>query len=121
METSKESTRVLDVSKTSSLADFFVLASATNTTQAKAAADEIVVQMKRLGHAPRSKEGMEGSDWILLDVGDILIHIFLDTAREVYALDNLWKEAVPVHIPQHYYFSSEEAEAATEDTERSYF
>lgn len=104
--------KVFDVSHTSSLADYYVLASATNTTQASSMADDIVRNLKRHGMSFLSKEGVNGSDWILLDAGDIIVHIFLDAAREVYALEDLWLEAKPISIPQSYYFSSEDAEAA---------
>ncbi len=112
--------KVLDVSKTSSLSDFFVLCSASNLTQAHSMADEVLVQMKRCGYQAVSKEGWSAdSDWILLDMGDIIVHIFLETSRSVYDLDNLWSESRPVEIPQEYYFSSEDAEAALDD--KDYF
>jgi len=104
--------KILDVSNTSSLSDYYVLASATNTSQASSMANTILTQLKRHDLNFLSKEGMNGSDWILLDAGDIIIHIFLDTAREVYGLESLWTEAEPVEIPQSYYFSSDDAEAA---------
>lgn len=104
--------KVFDVSHTSSLADYYVLASATNTTQATSMADDIVRSLKRHKMEFLSKEGMQGSDWILLDAGDIIVHIFLEAAREVYGLEELWQEAKQIKIPQSYYFSSEDAEAA---------
>src|SRR5690606_703851 len=67
--------KILDVGKQSSLADFFILGSATNTTQAQAMAAEVILQMKRAGHEIVSREGMNsGADWILLDIGDIIVH-----------------------------------------------
>lgn len=104
--------KVFDVSHTSSLSDYYVLASATNSTQATSMADSIVRSLKKHNMHFLSKEGMNGSDWILLDAGDIIVHIFLDTAREVYGLEDLWLQAKPVSIPQSYYFSSDDAEAA---------
>lgn len=105
--------KILNTKKTSSLSDYFVIASATNSTQAAAMAEDIMVQLKSHGCTVRSREGLSGSDWILIDFGDIIVHIFLETARDVYSLESLWKEAIPVHIPQEYYFSSEEAENAS--------
>lgn len=115
--------KVFDVSHTSSLSDYYVLASATNTTQASAMADDVTRSLKRHGMNFLSKEGMNGSDWILLDAGDIIIHIFLEAAREVYGLEELWLEAKPITIPQSYYFSSEDAEAAEklDDKGRDFF
>lgn len=115
--------KVLDVSHTSSLSDFYVLGSASNSTQASAMADEIIRSLKRHGMNFLSKEGTSGSDWILLDAGDVIIHIFLEAAREVYGLESLWTEARPIAIPQSYYFSSEDAEAAEkiDDKGRDFF
>jgi len=112
--------KVMDTSETSSLSDYFVLCSATNITQAQSMAEDVLVQLKRHGYQAISKEGWAAdSDWILLDMGDIIVHIFLENSRTVYDLDNLWNEAKPVEIPQEYYFSSEEAEAAIDD--KDYF
>ncbi|MCF8057738.1 MAG: ribosome silencing factor [Bacteriovoracaceae bacterium] len=115
--------KVFDVSHTSSLSDYYVLASATNTTQANAMASEIVRCLRNHELNFLSKEGVNGSDWILLDAGDIIIHIFLETAREIYGLEELWTDAKSVSIPQSYYFSSEDAEAAgkLDDKGRDFF
>lgn len=115
--------KVFDVKSTSSLADYYVLASATNSTQANSMASDITRSLKKYGMNFLSKEGTNGSDWILLDAGDIIVHIFLDTAREVYGLEELWKEGKLVSIPQSYYFSSEDAEAAQklDDKGRDFF
>tara|TARA_R110000868_G_scaffold352079_1_gene613308 strand:+ start:1307 stop:1777 length:471 start_codon:yes stop_codon:yes gene_type:complete len=101
--------KVLDVAKQSSLADYFVMGSATNSTMAKAMADEVIFQMKRAGHSIVSREGMASTaDWILLDIGDIIVHIFLDSSRSAYDLDGLWNTAKHVGIPQDYYVSEED-------------
>ena len=104
--------KVFDVSHTSSLSDFYVLASASNSTQANAMAGVIQKQLERNGMNFISKEGVNGSDWILLDGGDIIVHIFQETARDVYELESVWKDAKPIQIPNSYYFSSDEAEAS---------
>ncbi len=115
--------KIFDVSHTSSLSDYYVLASASNTTQASAMAEDVIRSLKRHGMNFLSKEGVNGSDWILLDAGDIIVHIFLEAAREVYGLEGLWLEAKPVAIPQSYYFSNEDAEAAEklENKDRDFF
>ncbi len=115
--------KCFDVSHTSSLSDFYVLASASNTTQASAMAEDVMRTLKRNGMSILSKEGVNGSDWILLDAGDILVHIFLESARDVYGLEELWTEAKPVGIPNSYYFSSEDAESAEklDDKGRDFF
>lgn len=105
--------KLLDVSKSSSLADYYIVASATNPTQAQSMAEEIVRQMKRKGHSTKSREGREQeSDWVLLDLKDVIVHIFLDNSRPVYDVDNLWGDAVEIEIPHSYYFSDRDAEDA---------
>jgi len=112
----------MDVSKTSSLADYFILASATNSTQAKAMADTVITQLKKHGKQVLSKEGLHttGSDWILIDLGSVIVHIFQEVARDIYGLEDLWKEAEYVSIPQHYYTSGDD-EVVREQDNRDYF
>ncbi|MAF77954.1 MAG: ribosome silencing factor [Halobacteriovoraceae bacterium] len=110
--------KVFDVSSSSSLADFYVLASASNSTQANSMADAISANLRRNGMKFISKEGVSGSDWILLDGGDIIVHIFQESARDVYELESVWTEAKQVKIPNDYYFSSEDAEAAENATDK---
>ncbi|MBT3585421.1 MAG: ribosome silencing factor [Halobacteriovoraceae bacterium] len=115
--------KILEVKELSSLADYFILASATNTIQAKAMASEIARQMNRLGYQPLSQEGIQtNADWILMDIGDVIVHIFLETSRAVYDLDGLWREANSIEIPQDYYFSDvPETAEESKDSSRSYF
>ncbi|WP_127716545.1 ribosome silencing factor [Halobacteriovorax sp. HLS] len=114
--------KVLDVTKSSSLTDFFVLGSATNPTMAQSMADEISKQLKAHGYEVISREGSKkGDDWILLDFGDIIVHVFLDISRNVYDLDNLWENAKEVEIPNSYYFSSDDEEKSDDATGKSYF
>jgi len=115
--------KVLDVKGKSSLSDYFILASAQNPVQAQAMADEILTQLKSHGTKSISNEGMHGeSDWILLDLGDILVHIFLEISRGIYDLDSLWAESTQVEIPQSYYFSApENEEQIAEEPDKSYF
>lgn len=109
--------KIFDVSHTSSLADFYILASATSSTQANAMASSIQEHLKRKGMSFISKEGINKSDWILLDGGDIIVHIFQETARNVYEIESLWKEAQPIQIPNDYYFSNKEEIKIQENSE----
>ena len=113
--------KVLNVSGTSSLSDYYVLASATNINQASSMADLITSQLKDRGFTVISKEGFHAdSDWLLIDMGDVIVHIFLDHARRVYDLDNLWDDAEHVEIPTSYYSSDEDAFALA-DSSKEYF
>jgi len=116
--------KVFNVTKSSSLSDFYVLASASNSTQAKSMAGAIQNHLARNGMNFISKEGVSDSDWILLDGGDIIVHIFQESARDVYELESVWKDATSVKIPNDYYFSSDDAEAAenvTDKKDRDFF
>lgn len=115
--------KVLDLREKSSIADFFVLGSAGNPTQAAAMAEEISHQMRLLGLEALSKEGLKAStDWILLDYGDVIIHVFHEPARMVYDLDSLYKNGLSIDIPESYYFSTPESERrGGNDDGRNYF
>lgn len=114
--------KVYDVRGKSSLADFFIVGSANNTTQANAMAEEIANQMRRHGHETISREGVKKeADWTLLDFGDIIIHIFLDLSRDSYSIDELWQDATPIDIPAEYYFSDEEGSEKKPNSDEDYF
>lgn len=115
--------KILDLRNQSSIADFFVIGSAGNPTQASAMAEEISLQMRNLGIEALSREGLKQStDWILLDYGDVIIHVFHEPARMVYDLDLLYKNALNVEIPESYYFSTPESERRnSNDDGRNYF
>jgi ribosome-associated protein len=115
--------KVLDLRKSSSIADFFVIGSAGNPTQASAMAEEISFQMKNLGIEALSREGLKhNTDWILLDYADVIIHVFHEPARTIYDLDQLYKNANSIEIPESYYFSTPESERkSTNDDGRNYF
>lgn len=112
--------KIHDMSELSSLCDFNIIASAENTTQARAMIDTIEYNLKQAGQSTISLEGLVDGEWILLDLGDIIVHIFQETSREVIDLDRLWKGAPQVEIPQEYYFGPAKTEnSATEVKEDS--
>ncbi len=115
--------KVLDLKNCSSIADYFVIGSAGNPTQAGAMAEEIAFQMRNLGIEALSREGFKNSaDWILLDYGDVIIHVFHEPARTIYDLDQLYKNALAIEIPVSYYFSTpESARRGGNDDGRNYF
>ena len=88
--------RVLDLREVTSFADYFVIASGANSRQIQAIADEIHQRLKKLGEMPNSMEGYDNADWILMDYGDYLIHIFSEKARLYYDLERLWRDAKTV-------------------------
>ena len=90
--------KVLETGHLTTLADYFVLCSATSTTQIKALADACEKEMKEAGEPPHHVEGHRGGTWILLDFSAVVVHIFNEEAREFYDLERLWSDAVPVDL-----------------------
>jgi ribosome silencing factor RsfS/YbeB/iojap len=92
--------KVLDLRGVTSFADFFVICTGSNSRQVQAIADEVGLQMKQQAReVPLSLEGYEQAEWVLMDYGDLLVHIFSPKAREYYDLERLWRSAKAVEIP----------------------
>jgi ribosome-associated protein len=90
----------LDLRNIASFTEFFVIASGSNQRQVQAIADEINEQLKKqLSTRPVRIEGYNSSDWVLLDYGDFIVHIFNGEAREFYDLARLWRDARRVELP----------------------
>ena len=90
--------RVLAIGDLSILADYFVLATGTSTTQVKALADEVDYQLSQQGVEPARGEGYGSAAWILLDYGSVVVHVFQPESREFYNLDKLWSDGTPVDV-----------------------
>jgi ribosome-associated protein len=84
---------IIDTSKLSSLFDSMVIASANSTRQTKALADNVVVKLKELGEEVYGREGEDSGEWILVDLGEILVHIMQPATRTYYNLEELWSKA----------------------------
>jgi ribosome-associated protein len=91
---------ILDLRKLTYIADYFVICSATNTTQVSAISDWIGQAMAKEGMRPSHVEGQADANWVLMDYGDVIVHIFDEQTREYYALEKLWGDAprVPVEL-----------------------
>lgn len=96
--------KIFDMRKSTSLCDFSVIATAQNPTQARAMIDEVSSNLKNQGANIVSYEGYESADWILLDTGDIMVHVFTGPARDVYDLDMVYAKNAQVKIPEEFYF-----------------
>ena len=110
---------IFNLQNKSSLCDYTVVAYATNHRQAQAMSLEIEKQMKKRGKKVYSIEGSREADWTLVDLGDVIIHILLETARESYLLEDLWSDCEKVEIPSEYYFTNETEDIATKS--KGYF
>ena len=90
----------LDLREIASFTEFFIIASGTNQRQVQAIADEINEQLKKqMGRKPVRIEGYNIAEWVLLDYGDFIIHLFDKEARDFYDLERLWRDARKVEIP----------------------
>jgi ribosome-associated protein len=79
-----------------SFTDYFLVCSATNPRQGQAISDEIGRQLAEVGEFPISVEGYSAAEWILMDYGDFIVHVFSETARSYYELERLWRHAKTV-------------------------
>jgi ribosome-associated protein len=84
---------VIDTSKLSTMFERMVIASAQSTRQTKALADNVVVKLKERGEKIYGREGEESGEWILVDLGEVLVHIMQPAVRDYYNLEELWSKA----------------------------
>lgn len=84
---------MLDLREVTSFTDFFIVCTSANPRQGQAVADEIGKQLKNIGELPVSSEGYDQAEWILMDYGDFIVHIFSESARSYYDLERLWRHA----------------------------
>jgi len=80
----------IDVRGKTSIADLLIIASGTSTRHVRSIADEVVKFAKKAGMLPLGVEGQREAEWVLVDLGDIIVHIMLPRIREFYALEKLW-------------------------------
>lgn len=81
------------------VSDYFLIASGTSTTQVRALADELEFKLKEREITPLRIEGYNSSAWVLIDYGDILVHIFHSETRDFYGLERLWVDGTRIDLP----------------------
>ena len=91
--------KVLDLTGITSFTDYFLVCTGANQRQIQAITDEIGQKLKERGEYPISLEGYKDAEWVLVDYGDFVIHIFSPRARAYYDLERLWRNAKNVAIP----------------------
>lgn len=89
---------LLDIGKLTTLGDYFVIASGSSTTQVKTLAGEIEEKLSERGIEPRRIEGENSAAWILMDYGDVIVHLFLKDTRDFYCLERLWADAEKLDV-----------------------
>lgn len=90
---------VLDLRDIASFTDYFVLFSGANERQVQAISDEVYETLKKAGEPAARVEGYKTAEWILLDYGDFVVHVFEQKARRFYDLERLWRESKRVELP----------------------
>lgn len=99
--------RVLEIRELSSIADYLVLATGRSDKQAQAIADSVKQGLKKYGKA-LDIEGLKEGNWIVIDYGDVIVHIFHEELRRYYNLDELWSRAPSLEIPEEYLWEGKE-------------
>ncbi len=89
---------LLDVAQISSFADYFIICSGRSSRQVQGLADHLEESLREMGIRPLGVEGRREGHWVLMDYGDVIVHIFYEPTRRVYDLESLWSEAKPVDL-----------------------
>ncbi|TAE48092.1 MAG: ribosome silencing factor [Bacteroidetes bacterium] len=90
----------MDLRKSSgAVTDFFIICTGTSDTHVKSLAESVMKKMSENGEKPISREGVQKGEWVLIDYGNVVIHIFLKESRMFYRLEDLWGDADFLHIP----------------------
>lgn len=90
--------KLLKIGDISVLADYFVICTANSTTQIKNLCDEVEAKLEEQGERPLHREGYRAGGWVLMDYGCVVLHVFMEEAREFYGLERLWADAEDVDI-----------------------
>ena len=84
--------KIIDIHNVSVIADYFVIASGTNSNQVQAIVDNVEEQLGRAGFGAKQIEGNRNSSWILMDYGDVIVHVFDEENRLFYDLERIWRD-----------------------------
>ncbi|MDQ2856625.1 MAG: ribosome silencing factor [Acidobacteriota bacterium] len=90
---------LLDLREIATFTDYFIITSGANQRQVQAIADEVVAKLKKSGSPAARIEGYRTAEWVLVDYGDFVVHVFEDKARKFYDLERLWRESKRVELP----------------------
>jgi ribosome-associated protein len=90
---------ILDLREVATFTDYFVITSGANERQVQAISDAVFETLKGSGSPPARVEGYKNAEWILLDFGDFIVHVFAEKARKFYDLERLWRNSKRVELP----------------------
>lgn len=95
-----EDIKLIGIKDLTIIADYFIIANGTSSTQTKALADEVEFRLSEKGLKPTRTEGYQGANWIILDYSDVVIHVFYKETRSFYSLERLWSDGEQVDISE---------------------
>lgn len=87
-----EDVKVIEITEISSFADYFIIADGNNPTQVNALVDNVEEQLGKAGFSPKRIEGIGNSNWVLMDYGDVIVHVFSKEDRLFYDLERIWRD-----------------------------
>lgn len=93
--------KVLNISPLTTISDYFVVCSGGSTTQIKALSDALDEELEKVGVHFIGKEGFNAANWILMDYGSVVVHIFSEETRDFYSIEHLWADAEEVDISEY--------------------
>ncbi len=92
--------KVIDIQKVSVIAEYFIIASGSNVNQVQAMVDNVEDTLGRAGYEVKQIEGNKNSSWILMDYGDVIIHVFDEENRLFYDLERIWRDGVSMDVEE---------------------
>lgn len=95
-----EDIQVIKIGDLTIIADYFIIADGTSNTHTKSLAEEVEFKMTQNGIEPLRTEGYQGQNWIVLDYGDVVVHVFYKETRDQYNLERLWSDGTQVDISE---------------------
>lgn len=97
-EKKAEDIKIINIEEVSVLADYFIIASGTNRNQVQAMSDNVEEVLGKAGAVPKQIEGYQTANWILLDYGDVIVHVFDEENRLFYDLERIWRDGKAVSV-----------------------
>lgn len=95
-----EDISIIDISEVSVLADYFLIASGNNRNQVQALVDNVEEKLGRAGYVTKNVEGYQTGNWILMDYGDVIVHVFDQQNRLFYDLERIWRDGKKISVEE---------------------
>lgn len=92
--------KIIDIAEVSTIADYFIIASGGNQNQVQAMVDNVEEKLGKAGYEPKQIEGTRSSSWILMDYGDLIVHVFDEENRLFYDLERIWRDGHTITLEE---------------------